>query len=569
MIVTSGPYLYATELAQQGVEDQSEAVRALKGNARMVFYKEGITTTACVMEDIDGVRWLRVNGKNDASTFGDMPTQQLSGHLPMLLHPNPKKVLVIGLGSGVTFGRVIQYPDVEAECIEIAQSVVDAAHYFSDHNNQCLDDERAKIILADGRNHVALTDQKYDLISSQPSNPWMAGNASLFTVDFFKECREKLRPGGIMASWFHSYRMASSDFKMILNSFLQAFPEMTVWQTMRADYLLIGSDGPIRVDLQQLDARVKDERLAPHLAMVNIEDGADVFAYFLFGPRSLAQFCKGARANTDDRADLEFSSPRNMLSLFRPLGLGRAVSLKQDAREILVARERPAIRQLVEKVGRALEARLHTLAGLAGLDVDAEGQRQAIAEFEAALKLNPRDLIASWTLSWEHFEDGSAKLRKAATMGTGPEGRKAFLAAADKLRQAIRALPGHWRAHSDLGLAYAQLGEAEEAKKAYGTGLSLNPRDACTRMRLGVLYADTGDHKTAVKHFEQAILLNDRYIAPHFHLAVSCAELGDWRRAAAEFRKVLELNPDMEEARVMLVLVERNLAAGGSSGVME
>ncbi len=214
----------------------------------MVFHKEDICTSVTVRDYPTGARVLAVGGKADASTLEDVPTQLLLAHGPLLLHPNPHSALVIGLASGMTLGAAACHDLQRIDCAEISPAVAEASRFFDDFNGHVLSDPRVRIILADGRNHLALTSSEYDVIISEPSNPWIAGVADLFTREFFDVCREHLASGGLACVWLHAYQMQEPAFRGVVRSFSDAFHHVMVIEAVPwADYLLIGSAEPIRV----------------------------------------------------------------------------------------------------------------------------------------------------------------------------------------------------------------------------------------------------------------------------------------------------------------------------------
>ncbi|SVC67133.1 uncharacterized protein METZ01_LOCUS319987, partial [marine metagenome] len=154
-VISSGSYM------PYRIGDLSEA--EAKTN-KILFYKEGVHTTVTTELSVSGNIFLRVNGKTDASLAMDMRTQLLSGYLPMLLHNDPKSTLVIGQGSGITLGAVEQFPVKSVDLVEISSAVIEGSRFFEPFNHSALDDNRLKLIVVDGRNHIALVDQKYDVI---------------------------------------------------------------------------------------------------------------------------------------------------------------------------------------------------------------------------------------------------------------------------------------------------------------------------------------------------------------------------------------------------------------------
>jgi spermidine synthase len=213
-----------------------------------------------------------VNGKPDASVpsaltnpvnpaekpqlkYGDLPTQISLGEIPMLLAAAQDRVMVIGLGSGVTLGSVLRHPVKRVECVELEDAVVKACRFFHNYNGYPLYDKRVDLVVNDARNHLLVTDKKYDVIISEPSNPWIAGAASLFTSEFFNLASSKLQPNGIFCQWIQLYELQSEEFQAILRSFTAAFPSVHIFR-VDMDAILVGSTkgNPIRLD--QLQARL-------------------------------------------------------------------------------------------------------------------------------------------------------------------------------------------------------------------------------------------------------------------------------------------------------------------------
>ncbi len=191
-LLSSGPYRYAADVRDLDL-DLDIGLRA----GRLAYYKEGPAGTVSVRQ-LAGTLALAIDGKVDASNGPDMVTQKLLAHLPLLLHPEPRDVCIIGLGSGVTLGAALRHPIASADVVEISPEVVEASSFFAADNGRALEDPRTHLIVGDGRSHLQLTSRRYDVIISEPSNPWMAGVASLFTREFFEAARSRLAPGGII-----------------------------------------------------------------------------------------------------------------------------------------------------------------------------------------------------------------------------------------------------------------------------------------------------------------------------------------------------------------------------------
>lgn len=281
----------------------------------VVFYSDGIGGFTTVMKYPDSISdhsySLVISGKPDASSRVDMKTQTFLAHFPMLFHPKPEKVMVLGLASGITAGEVLHYPIQKLDVLDINQQVVTASDFFVPWNNNVLSDPRTNLIIQDARAHLQLTDQMYDVIISEPSNPWMAGLAALFTHDFFSLAESKLKAQGIFAQFLHSYQMDWENFALIGRTFNDVFPNSILVSTEPSgfgnDYLLVGfkTNGPLEqknaLDNLQFAQKSKNITLLDHRLFYKMIISEHLGA--TFGPGPL---------NSDDHPRLEFAAPRLM-----------------------------------------------------------------------------------------------------------------------------------------------------------------------------------------------------------------------------------------------------------------
>ena len=155
--------------------------------------------------------------------------------------------MVLGLASGMTAGEALLYPIKQLDVLEINDQVIKAAEFFASYNNNCLANPITRMIVQDGRNHLELTKETYDIIISEPSNPWMAGLANLFTLDYFQTVKERLNEGGIFIQWTNAYDMDWDAFSMIGRNFAEIFPNSLLIETVGlTDFLKYGLRGKIR-----------------------------------------------------------------------------------------------------------------------------------------------------------------------------------------------------------------------------------------------------------------------------------------------------------------------------------
>ncbi|MFA5028540.1 MAG: fused MFS/spermidine synthase, partial [Candidatus Methylomirabilota bacterium] len=213
----------------------------------LLFYREGLTATISVHRSA-GSDYLyeKINGKVDAS-FADTPTQLMVGYLPMLFYPDARRVLVIGMGSGMTAKAVAAFPVERLEVAEIEPAVIEGARLFAEKNGRIHDDPRVRFIQADGRNYLLAAPGRFDVIISEPSNPWIAGIGNLFTREYYQEAHAKLTDRGVFGQWMQTYAMAPEDLRMVFRTFAEVFPDVSLWHVNESDLLLIGTRTPQRL----------------------------------------------------------------------------------------------------------------------------------------------------------------------------------------------------------------------------------------------------------------------------------------------------------------------------------
>jgi spermidine synthase len=311
LLMSSGMYHYAEDLDDLSRESFRDFT---VGNYDLLYYKEGLVTTVTVAREKDSTNiWLATNGKIDASSESDMPTQVLSAHLPMLLHGNARDVLVIGWASGVTVGSTSLYPGTTVRAVEIEPAIIQASRYFEHVNNRPRLNPRVKPVLNDARNYLLVTPDRFDVIISEPSNPWITGTSNLFTQQSFELGRAHLREGGILCQWLQLYGMHPRHVRTLMRTFHQVFPHMVVFQTLeRADLMLIGATRELTLDVPRLRKLMKLPQLADDLSRVDVANVYDLLARFRFGTNEVARFTGPGPLNTDDNALIEYAAPRSL-----------------------------------------------------------------------------------------------------------------------------------------------------------------------------------------------------------------------------------------------------------------
>jgi spermidine synthase len=306
-LMNSGVYIYAPKYTQMGGIDK------ILEDERIVATFEGRDTTAAVHESLDGrFRFFTVNGKTDGGNGRDMSTQILVGHLPLLLHQAPSDVLVIGLGTGITLRGLGDHPTQAIDCVEIAPEVVEASAWFEKDNGYALRNPKVRLIVDDGRNLLLTSLKRYDVIVSEPSNPWQTGNANLFTAEFYRLAASRLKPGGLFCQWLGLYDITPENLKIACNTFLQTFPRVLAFRA-GTDLILVGGQQELLFDYRRMQQRLAAPGVRNALGEIGIGSPGELVAlHYLYSEQPLQSIARGSRLNTDDRPVLEYSAKHNL-----------------------------------------------------------------------------------------------------------------------------------------------------------------------------------------------------------------------------------------------------------------
>ena len=281
------------------------------GERSSLFYKEGLGSTVSVNKTRDYIA-MSVNGKVEASNADDVFTQSFLGHLPLLIHPSAERVAIVGVGSAATLAAVTAHPVKHVDAIEIEKAVIDAAKYFEVINRDSLHDPRVNVVIDDGRNFLLVHEEPYDVIISQPSNPWMAGVANLFSREHYQTMQKRLKPGGVICQWLQTYSMSTEDLRMIIKTFSLVFPHVSLWTSYTPDLMLIGSNDPMEIDFTHLQEAWQNPIIRQDFEPHGIAEPEGFFSTYLLGDSEIKELAKGALTNSDNYPYLEFRAPRSL-----------------------------------------------------------------------------------------------------------------------------------------------------------------------------------------------------------------------------------------------------------------
>jgi spermidine synthase len=331
------------------------------GEPDIKYYHDGVTTTVSIE------MWgrhiaLKNNGKVDASNGDDMPTQIMAAAYPLMFHkkgPENLDVAIVGFGSGVTVGATLQFPVKHVDCIELERAVIEASEVFGsiegkpespefnvnhllyrDHSSPQFDwmnpdsyiiNDRLKVYANDGRNFLAGKAGKYDVIISEPSNPWITGVSNMFTVDSFISSSRALKKGGVFGQWVQLYEMSPQNIKTIFRTFAQVYPHVALFsaEDLSSDTILVGSFEPLEFNLQRFQKLFKNSKIQKELSRAYIFSASDIFGRVLLTDKDevIAYTDEAAGPddeklpiNTDDNAYIEFSAPHDLISFRKYAG---------------------------------------------------------------------------------------------------------------------------------------------------------------------------------------------------------------------------------------------------------
>ena len=560
-VLSTGVFRYADRY--HGLDSATFVDRARESHGDILMFKEGLTCTVTVFRTT-AARTLLVNGKPDASVppglpdpgvghtrprLGDLPTQVLVAQLPLLLAPRADRVLVVGLGSGVTLGSVLTHPVRNVECVELEDAVVRASRFFDDISGSPLRDPRVRLIVNDARNHLLVTRQPYDVIVSEPSNPWVAGAASLFTRDFFELASRRLAPDGVFCQWMQLYETSAADFRTILRSFAAVFRDVHVFR-VDTDAILIGTNaGALRLETLLAGARGAAAR---DLERIGVASPGDVLAHYWIGGDELRASLPPGPMNTDDNMRIEFTAPLRMLSRraeeraaqsreLAALFSGRSSGLAPRL-DATLGTPRARSRFWAEQAGATLAGGYPDLAAVyASLSLELERNADAERVFGACLALSASHAAARpWLASaTREFPRDASLLRTLVEIERADRDWAAMRGDARRLE---RLAPADRAARFWEGESLYRLGRRIAA---YDILRTLGPARAAGKEPRSALERGTAAQapdRSAAREFPELGL----------YLGSLHSEAGRPALSIAPLREYLRARPDDREARLLL-----------------
>ena len=364
-LIDLGPSIYA-----RGPMDARAVTEFLAHRgSRQLAYAEGWNATVSVWEGVTG-RALKVNGKADASDYGDMDTQIIAGLAPVAARPQPRAAFVVGYGSGVTARVLADIPGMQrVRVVEIEPAVLEMDRFFLHVNDTALARPNVSVIVDDARSALQIDPTRYDIVVSEPSNPWLAGVATLYTPEFFRVVRSRLADDGVFCQWVQLYQLPLPVVAGIVRNVRAVFPHVQLWFGAPGDVMVLGSPRPLRYDRAWLSRLVGTRGALVVLGReyLGVDQPEDYFGHFLLGEAGVTRLLeRPAIVHRDDRPRLEFLAARRFIDrrgtegVFDSLADIRAATQGLDgtsplgfARVLAVRRGDPASLRYLDAVRRA------------------------------------------------------------------------------------------------------------------------------------------------------------------------------------------------------------------------
>lgn len=499
---------------------------------------EGIVT---VLTDPEGSRRLYVDTNEAANdTRWDAPSHRVIAHVPLLLHPDPKRALVVGFGMGRTSNSIVQH-GVEVDAAEIHPGVIRAARaYFSDANSGVLDSDKLHVHVNDGRNFILTTLNRYDMISTGIIHPLVSsGSSGIYSRDFYRLCRDILTDDGVMSQWVPLHRLPLADLKTIVRTFLDVFPETTVWFKYTPDFLILaGTKVPQSIDIRAWARRTTVPAVKQDLAADDLETFSLLDSYFM-GPAAAARFADGARLHTDDKPVLEFFAPNlGGVATTQVENIEALLPFRESVYPLLTGFASPeqatAVRELLERfhetTGDLIRGQIEYAAGR---------YENAVAILQPAYARNPDDATIGYNL-----QEAARLVRRDLD---------AQIASTERvLLDQVRRNPEDTTALTNLGLVYRNAGRLDDAALYLERALRLQPGSVELLLLLGEVHAQAGEVAKAIDVYESASKKAPDQIVIYGSLAALYERAERIDDAIAAVQRVLRLDPDLALAHSTL-----------------
>ncbi len=479
---------------------------------------------------------MEVNGHGVAGTAVDTrTTQKLQAHLPLLIHGAAQSALTVGFGSGDTWNSIRLHGTPEADAIELVKGVIEAAYYFPECNEGRFEEPGRRIIIEDGRNYTLVSTKSYDAIMNDSVHPGFAGNANLYTQDYFQSCKNRLTETGVMSSWVPLFNLSLDDLKMIIKTFQSVFPHTSIWCGEMMHLQLIGTKEPLKIDFDNWNGQFQRREVSESLSVVGFSDPLEVLNCFIAGEDTLRAFTEGASIHSEAHPKLDFTSARALEQQHWFNNIGVIAQLKENVLSYVSCSNT----ETCNEISRRSEAYRHAWNARAAIVLSGD-IRLVIDEFLTAKEIDP---VGNWILRkflrsfYPWVPERLDQLYQVMNeVGVSKMGSADFRDSDIILNEALTVLPTRKEAYKNLGILYLRSGEPEQARATLEQAARIDPSDTEILYNLALAYYKTGS-------FEQAALYFSETLNRDPHNEESCLKLTDIYLNSGrkkEARKVLE-----------------------------
>ncbi len=475
----------------------------------LVDFREGYGSNLAVIRQDRGLQ-LEINRwwqGRDRKTH-----QVMAAHVPMLLHPEPKRVLLVGVGTGQTAARFLLYPIDRLECVDIEPTIFSFIRPHFD--SRWMEDPRVKLIGADGRNYLRHTPSTYDVISLELGQLSRPGVASFYTADFYRQVKKRLRSGGFLVQFVPLSLLTTDHFRSTVQSFLEAFPHSLLWYNT-SELLLIGSGRDFAIDRAILEGRLSNEKIRRDLEYSHwggplywLNRPQVFLGSYLMGSGGLAELANEAPVYRDDRPVLDYA-------------VARAFVHRTNALPTL----------------DLLHKHLEPFATLMPIGSD---EKRTIEEMRTK---NLREIAAS------------AALRQAKVLIAV----RNYLDASKLLAGTLHQLPEHLVVRRTLADVLMRLGRFAEARAHYTQVVEIAPQDVQALDGLALAFHQLGHLDEAIHHYKAALRLQPDRAETCSNLGGALAQRGKLKEAQFYLEKALQLKADFADAKRNLAQVQAAL----------
>lgn len=549
VILTVGFGLILLYAANKPLFLRSAAYLTQGKSSTIVAHKHGVDAAVSVLKDEKGTHQLYVGSRKVADTSRwDLPSHRVLAHLPLLLHPDPNRALVVGFGMGLTAYSMTQH-GVHVDVVETSKDVIEEARaHFADVNHNVLSSPQFNLTIDDERNYLLMTGEKYDIISlrSFTSAPG-AWNSHIYTTELYRLCKRVLNQDGILCQWLPLRLFSDAHFKMALRTFLEVFPHATLWYKYTPDFaILIGTSERLKIDYKDFIDRAQIANISDALAHDDL-DGMLLLDSFMMGEDALRSYTGDGPIHTDSRPNL------GLIRVNQPIGGSRSIIsamakyrervnpyLKNYGRSMVEKTEvRKQVDLYFDATQRLIEGQIAYVAG------EYEG---AFGHFNGGLAINPRDEVIRY-----HLGVVAGLVRK--------EEQKELKRLEQVVKETLRTNPQGTEGYIQLAVIYEGQGKLNESAKAIEKAIELEPNRLDFYLLLGPIYERQERNDEALYTYQRLETLDPNLPAEIFAAMASIYHLKKMLPEAHQYvKKTLEVNPNSWRGHYILgnIYVDEN-----------